>query len=40
MYKNRVKNDIIFFEIPAFFLCERGNPGENGAGKLKKYMLF
>ena len=26
MYKNRVKNDRIFFEIPALLACERGNP--------------
>ena len=40
MYKNRVENDRIFFEIPALLSCERGNPAENGAGKFKIYMLF
>ena len=40
MYKNRVKNDRNFFEIPTLLSCERGNPAENGAGKFKIYMLF
>ena len=40
MYKNRVKNDRIFFEIPTLLSSEQGNPAENRAGKLKKYMLF
>ena len=33
MYKNRVNNNRIFFEIAALLSCEQGNPEENGAGK-------
>ena len=38
MYKNRVDNAIIFFEIPTFLSCEQGNSAENGAGKFEKYI--
>ena len=37
MYKNRVENDRIVFEIPALLSCECGNPAENGMGKFKIY---
>ena len=40
MYKNRVKNDRFFFEIPALLSCKRGNPAENEAGKLKKNICY
>ena len=40
MYKNRVKNDRKYFEIPTLSSCERGNPAENGAGKIKSYICY
>ena len=40
MYKNRVENDIKFFEIPALLSCEWGNSAENGAGKFKIYVFL
>ena len=41
MYKNRVENDIKFFEIPTLLSCERENAAENEARKFKIYsMLF
>ena len=40
MYKNRVKNNRNFFEIPTLLSCEQGNPAENRVGKFKIYMLF
>ena len=31
LYKNKVNNDRIFFEIPALSTCERGNPEQENS---------
>ena len=40
LYKNRVENDRNCFEIPTLLSCEQRNSAGNGAGKMKKYILF
>ena len=40
MYKNRVKNDGIFFEIPTLLSCKQENQAENRAGKFKITYIY
>ena len=40
MYKNRIENDIRFFEIPTHFSNKRGHAAQHGAAKFKVYVAL